>query len=397
MIPWRRTFYAAWVGQICSVTGFMFVMPLMPLYIEQLTYARTGVLPGAGTIALWSGIVVSAAALTMAIFSPIWGAVADRFGRKPMVLRSMLGGAVVLLLMAYARDVTDLLVLRVLQGCLTGTITANVALVSSITPEERSGYTLGMMQAAVFCGAAIGPVFGGFMAEYLGFRPAFLVAACVLLLGALLVNRFVRENFTPAPSSNEGRLTSLRGIFAAGGFVAALVVLFQIRFANSVIQPVFALFVKELHGRAEGVRAWTGCIAGFASMASAVSAGLLFGWLVNRYGHKRLLVLSTLLSGLVIIPMAFAGQVWHLFLMRVLFGFLIAATAPCANVVVRRVIHGKHLGKAYGITASVTCLGWGTAPLIGGYMGSTMGLRAPFVLTGVLLLLTSLVVARRIK
>ena len=132
-------------------------------------------------------------------------------------------------------------------------------------------------------------------------------------------------------------------------------------------------------------------------MASAVSAGLLFGWLVNRYGHKRLLVLSTLLSGLVMIPMALAGQVWQLFLMRVLFGFLIAATTPCANVIVRRVIHERHLGKAYGITASVTCLGWGTAPLIGGYIGSAMGLRAPFVLTGVLLLLTSLVVARRIE
>jgi len=355
MSPWRKTFYAAWMGQVCSITGFFFIMPLLPLYI------------------------------------------ADRYGRKPMVLRSMIGGVVVLVLMAHARDVNDLFLCRVLQGCLTGTITASVALVASVTPDRHSERALGMMSAAMFCGAAVGPVMGGFIAERYGFYATFWAAASVVLLGAILVAVFTEEEFTPQPRTDEGRLASLRQIFAASGFLAALFVLFQMRFSNYLQRPVFALFVKDLHGQEAGAKAWTGCIAGFASAAGAVSAGLLFGHMVRRWGHKRLLIYSTLAAGVLSLPVMMVDYVWQFMVLRVLFGFVFAATIPCANVIVRRIIREKHLGKAFGITSSVQCLGSGTGPLVGGFVGAAAGLRAPFLLAGVLLICSAIAVAWLLK
>jgi len=391
MPPWKKTFYAAWIGQVCSITGFFVVMPLLPLYIKELSKQSGGMTDA--EIKMWSGIVTAASAFTMAIAQPIWGALADRFGRKPMVLRSMLCGSVVLVMMGYARSATDVMFLRMLQGAVTGTVTATVALVSSATPRRHSGRALGMMSAAVFCGGAVGPLIGGLMAEYVGFYATFAVAACIVLLGAFLVQRFVQEDFTPRARTDESRLASTREIFAAAGFIAALLVLFQMRFANSIFRPVFALFVEELHGQEAGARAWTGCIRGLGGFAAAISAGVVFNRLVESWGHKKVLVVSTLAAGLLTIPVALSSSVWQLLFFHVLFGFAVAATTPCANVIIGRIIHQQHLGKAYGITASVTCLGWGTGPLIGGWMGGVWGTRSPFFLGAAVLILTGLTVA----
>ncbi|MDP6381430.1 MAG: MFS transporter, partial [Phycisphaerae bacterium] len=169
MSPWRKTFYAAWGAQILSITGFSFIMPFMPYYIHHL-----GITDRADA-ARWTGIAAAAWGMAMMVFAPIWGILADRYGRKLMVMRSMLGGAVVIALMALARNVGDIVALRMMQGILTGTIGASIALVSSVTPANRSGYAMGMMQAAVFIGAAIGPLLGGVAVDRLGFQAACLI------------------------------------------------------------------------------------------------------------------------------------------------------------------------------------------------------------------------------
>ena len=391
MSQWRKTLYAAWIGQICSITGFTFVLPFMPFYIEDL-----GV-KGQGEIAMWAGVAAAATALTMAISAPIWGAMADRYGRKRMVLRSMYGGALVLVAMGFSRNVVDLIVLRALQGVLTGTITASVALVSSVTPPKRSGFSLGLMQSAVFCGAAVGPFIGGTLAEQLGFRPTFMIAAIVLIVGGLIVQFLAREEFTPPEPTNDGRFKSLGEIFAAAGFLTALGTLFLTRFANSAFNPVFPLLVQDLHGSAEGAKQVTGYILGLGGLAAAFSAGVLFGRLVDRWGHKRILIASALLAGAATLPLAFVGQIWQVFLLRAIFGFAAAGLVPSANIIIHRIIHEKHLGKAYGITASVTSLGWGLGPLAGGFLAKHASMYVPFILTGGILLATALLVKWRMK
>jgi len=390
MSPWRKTFYASWVAQVFSVTGFTFVLPFLPLYIRSLGIENEA------DVARWAGIIGAATGASMTVSAPIWGGLADRYGRKIMVLRAMFCGSAILALMGFARGVGDLLVLRLLQGALTGTITASVALVSSVAPAERSGYALGMMQAAVFGGASVGPLIGGAVADRLGFRAAFLMAACVLLLGGLLVKFAVREQFRPVPESTRRKTGSFAHVLAATGFFAAILVLFQVQFANGALWPVFPLFVEKLHGTRADSATVTGVILSAAGIVAAVSAGL-FGRLGDAWGHKRLLVVCTLFAGIVSIPQAFAHNVPQLFVIRVLFGLAAAGILPSANAIIRMITHDHNVGKAYGMTSSASCLGMALGPLAGGYLAAHAGLTAPFILTGLVLICTSFVVAARVK
>src|ERR671920_633186 len=152
---WNVTLYAVWVGQLLALIGFSSRVPFLPFYLGDL---------GVGDIsgqALWSGAINAAGAAAMAITAPIWGLLADRYGRKPMLLRGLFGGAGVVTLMGFATAPWQLLVLRVFEGSMTGTVAAAAALVATSAPRHRMGYALGMVQTAVFAGAAGGPLLGG--------------------------------------------------------------------------------------------------------------------------------------------------------------------------------------------------------------------------------------------
>ncbi len=397
--PWKKTFYGAFVGQFLSITGFFVVVPLLPLYLMALHPD----LPSA-ELRIWAGWTRGITGLVMAFSAPLWGVVADRYGRKPMVLRAMFGGVLVLLLMAFAQNLYHLLALRALQGILTGTATAVVALVSSITPRERSGYALGMMSAAVFGGATVGPFLGGEIADAvarvhgdkIGFQVALFCAAGIVFLGAMVITFFTREQFERPQPTGEGRFASFAEMFGTAGFFAALLTLFLVRFGNSSFQPIFPYFLEELTGTRLGLKALTGRIIGVAGLAAAVSAGIL-GRFGDKWGHKHLLTWSVMAAGLVTLALRFATNIPQVYVMRALFGFAAAGIMPSANAIIRRIIHEKHLGKAYGILASITGLGWGIGSLSGGYLSAAMGLRAPFVLTAVVLFVSGLIVAWQVK
>ena len=134
MREWRRNLTAMWIAQTLSIIGFSFTSPFLPLFLRELG------LRDQNEIVWWAGLMNAASALVMAVTAPLWGALADRYGRKPMVLRSMFGGAIIIGLMAIAPNVQTLFALRLIQGALTGTVTASIALVASITPRENRRY-----------------------------------------------------------------------------------------------------------------------------------------------------------------------------------------------------------------------------------------------------------------
>ncbi len=391
MTPWRKTYYAVLIAQTLSITGFFFAIPLLPLYIAELHPEMSQ-----EQLSSWSGIMLAAKGLTMAVAAPIWGFVADRYGRKPMILRAMWGGVAILFLMGLAQNVTQLIILRILQGCVTGVVTASIALVASVSPRDRSGQTLGMMQGAVFFGVCLGPFLGGEIAEHLGFMPAFFTAAGLLLISGLLVLLFADEKFEQPAPSKQTHFGTLGTILGTTGFVAAMAALFLIRFANSSFQPIFPYILRNILGSDEGVRALTGRIIGVAGIASAVSAGLL-GWVSDRWGHKRLLIGSVIFAAFITLALALADTIPQFYLLRAMYGFAAAGIMPSANAIIRRIIDDKHLGKAYGLVASLKGLGWGAGAFTGGYVAAGIDLRAPFLLTTVVLLLSAGLVMWRVQ
>jgi len=335
-----------------------------------------------------------AAGLMLAIFAPVWGSLADRYGRKIMVQRAMFGGACVLTLMGMVRNVYELVALRLLQGMLTGTLVASTTLVSSITPRERLGSSLGLLQVAVLSGLSLGPWLGGMMADQWGYRVPFYVAGMLLLAGGLIVRIGAYENLS-SMDTGEASNHGLRQAFGGRGLLAVLCVLFFVRFSANFVSPIFPLFVEKISAGLKPAGT-TGLLMFVTGIGAALSAWAV-ARLGDRVGHKRILVGSTLVSGLLSAPQALTRTVGQLLYLRMGYGLAVGGTGPSMSAMIGTSVSSDTYGRSYGVTQAAAALGMALGPLAGGMTASVVGLRWPFVIMGALLVASSAVVALFIR
>lgn len=383
---WTATLYAVWAGQLLALIGFSSRASFLPFYLGDL-----GVTDVAGQ-ALWSGTINAAGAGVMAISAPIWGILADRHGRKPMLLRGLFGGAVTAALMGFAAAPWQLLALRMLEGGLTGTVAAATALVAASAPRKRLGYALGMVQTAVFAGASAGPLFGGFVYDRFGARAAFELGAAMLFSGGVIVALFARERFAPVarrPLENgDGRWRRFRrgGAFLfTGAMLTMLAAILVVRMIAMSMQPIIPLFVQELAPDNPDVATLAGIVLGAAGFTSALAAAYL-GRLGDRLGHGRVLAVSLLAAGLVYLPMAAVRDPWQLAVLQALMGVAAGGLIPSANALVAHLSPIERRGAVFGLTAALSGLGGFVGPLLGASLATSLGFRSTFVAAGALLL-----------
>ena len=395
-IDWQRNLYAIWLAQFLAILGFSLRAPFLPFFLEDL---------GADTpssVALWSGLINAGGAGVMAFAAPMWGAIADRRGRRPMLIRAMFFATFTIGLMGLATAPWQLLGLRFIEGAMTGTVTAATALVASTTPRDRLGYSLGMIQMSIFTGSAIGPLIGGVLGGAIGYRPTFFVAGSMLMAACLLVVFFVRENFTPAPRKERPR--GLRALGAANSWMFAgvmgsmILILFAARFASSAVQPIVPIFIGELHGDLFGLSAsaTSGIALGMLGLTSAISS-IYFGRLGDRKGHQPILLACAFASALVYLPMGLATASWQLVVLQGLFGIAAGGLVPAANAIIADRTDPDQRGTVFGFTAAAASLGGFFGPLTGAGIAAVLGFSAAFVLTGVFLLIVSLIIWRSFR
>jgi DHA1 family multidrug resistance protein-like MFS transporter len=378
---WQKNLYSAWTAQLLAIAGFSFVFPFMPLYVQELGVR------GVSSAALWSGALTASTALTMAVAAPIWGNLADRFGRKVMVMRAMAAGCLIVGAMGLVVSVQQLLVLRILQGVFTGTVSASTAMVSAGTPKDRQGFALGLMTNAVFLGAAGGPVLGGVVARALGFRAAFLVAGASLGLGALVVAIFVKESFVRSPPATHapGRWNRLSHAFPLRGMAILLTVYLVLEAAGLITGPILALYVGQLsHSSRADTALISGVIFGASALASAI-ASVALGRQADRRSPQRLLVICAAGSALSYLPQAFVTSALQLGVLRVLSGAFLGGVLPAANSMLARRTPPERRGAAYGMTASAQALGTALGPLSGAVLAARFGIPAVFLWAAVAL------------
>ena len=393
-ISWRRNLYAITIAQFLAIVGFSLRAPFLPFFIGDLGATS------AQNQALWAGVINAAGAGVMAVSAPIWGVVADRRGRRPMLLRAMFASVATVGLMAFATHPWHLLALRLIEGSLSGTVTAATTLVATTSPKARLGYTLGTVQTAIFAGASLGPLVGGSLAQLIGPRPTFLVASGCLALAGLIVLFFVRENFVPAVRAaippGQSRLRRIHGsvaVLLSGAMLTLVMVLFVVRTASMSVQPIIPLFVAELAPEIADPSALAGLTMGALGFTSAASA-MSFGRLGDRRGHWPILLGCIVAAGLLYIPMAFVQHPWQLIILQGLFGVTAGGLIPSANALIARVTAPERRGAMYGLTAGAGSLGGFVGPLAGAAIAAYSGFRAPFLVVGVMLLLMAIPVLR---
>jgi DHA1 family multidrug resistance protein-like MFS transporter len=381
-VNWRRNLYALFAAQMLAIVAFSLRAPFLPFYLSDLGAESTA------AQTLWSGIINAGGAGVMAITAPFWGAIADRYGRKPMLVRAMVAAVITIALMSLATEVWHLLALRLIEGALTGTVTAATALVAAGTPKDRLGYGLGLIQTAVFSGASLGPLAGGFLGDQIGYRATFWIASAMMAAAAAIVIFLVREQFTP-----QQRVTTKgRGGFGVWSLVTGRVLLTMIiamtviRLASSAVQPIMPLFVEQLANAASGTASTlSGITLGIAGVTSAISA-IVLGRLGDRAGHRRILFWSTLAAGLLYFPMAAAQAPWHLIVLQALFGFAAGGLIPAANAMIANHTPADRRGAVYGMVAAAQSAGGFIGPLAGSIIAASLGFPIALSVTGALLL-----------
>lgn len=386
---WKRTLYIMLIAESMAMVGFSSIYPFLPLYVNELG-ARSSI-----PIEFFAGLVFSAQAFAMMISAPIWGAIADRFGRKLMVERAMFSGAVIMLLMAFVHSAEELVILRIFQGLMTGTMAAANALVASAAPRERSGYAMGLMQMGCGVGLATGPLIGGVIADRLGYSAAFYVTAGMIFVAGLMVMTGVREEFKPKESVDAGVIKFLaewRRILSAPGVTIIYSMRFLSAMGRMMIVPIMPLFILTLLTKGAGVNTFTGLIVGIASAATTVSA-IALGNLGDRIGHRRIVIISILMGALFYLPQGWVSAGWQLLILQALVGVAMGGITPGLSALLTNYTRSGEEGAAFGLDNSVTSAGKTVAPLLGSAVALWFGLRSTFAVTALLFLLAGLLAA----
>lgn len=376
MQTWQRNLYTLWVAELVAIAGFTVVLPFLPYYVQELGVTELE------QVEFWSGLLFASQAIAMAIFSPIWGSLADRYGRKLMVERAMFGGAVVMGAMGFVQNVQQLVVLRALQGCLTGTIAAATTLVASSVPRSRSGRALGLLQMAIYSGASAGPLLGGLVADHFGYRVAFVVTGTLLFLAGITVAIFVHEEFEPpqreAGSQRGDFWLGVKTVFRSRELLVVLGIELMMRLGTKFMGPLLPLFVQTLVPGETRIASLVGLITGLGAATSAMGAVLL-GRAGDRFGYRTVLLACTLGMAVVYAPQFFVTTPVQLLILQAAAGAAMGGGLAAIGALLANLSPEGRQGAVYGLDWSVVSVANGLGPMTGAAVAVGLGLRVPFL------------------
>ncbi|NIF58827.1 multidrug efflux MFS transporter MdtG [Enterobacter sp. Ap-916] len=383
-INWKRNLAVVWVGCFLTGAAFSLVMPFLPLYVEQLGVT------GHSQLNMWSGLVFSITFLFSAVASPFWGGLADRKGRKLMLLRSALGMSVVMLLMGLAQNIWQFLALRALLGLLGGFVPNANALIATQIPRHKSGWALGTLSTGAVSGALLGPLMGGLMADSYGLRSVFFITSLVLFICFVMTLFFIRESFTPVSKKDmlhaRQVLTSLKNPrLVLSLFVTTMI----IQVATGSIAPILTLYVRDLAGNVSNLAFISGMIASVPGVAALISAPRL-GKLGDRIGPEKILIGALVISVLLLIPMSLVQNPWQLGVLRFLLGAADGALLPAVQTLLVYNSSSQISGRIFSYNQSFRDIGNVTGPLLGAAVSASYGFRTVFLVTASVVLFNAL-------
>jgi DHA1 family multidrug resistance protein-like MFS transporter len=386
---WKVNLYTVWFTQIIMITSFSFGMPFFPFYIRELGITDPE------SVKIYTSILWIVPGVSMAVMSPIWGIAADKWGKKLMLLRAMLFAVFIFGGMGFAVNISQLIALRFLQGVFTGTVTASAALVASGTPSERLSYAVGFLSSSTFIGSSAGPVIGGLIADYYGYRVSFIMGGLLMFVDFMLVLFLVKEEKNiPAADieeasekkeENKGK-PSIIGFFT-GLIVTMLFTAFILRFARAVFLPYTPLFIEEnlKSGGIISPTKATGIINGVTGAMTAV-AGITLSRMGDKYNRFKIIRVLFVLAVLVSIPLAVNKNI---FLFTLLYGslfFLLGGIEPVVTSIATQATPVERRGFLFGILGLVGNVANALSPVLGGFISVNASTHAVLYSIPVLLI-----------
>jgi len=386
---WKRNLAVCWFCVFAISSGMSQIIPILPLYIEQLGIHDTA------EIEQWAGLAYGINFISLAIFSPIWGQAADRYGRKPMLLRASLWLSIIMTCMGFAQNVYQLVGLRMLQGALAGFISAAITLVAVQTPRERVGWALGTLSTASVGGTLLGPLVGGYLADTVGMRSVFLSIGALSLTAFVFSWLFVKEEFV----RSEERTLSFREVWRLIPDQKIMISMFITTFIMSMalmsIQPIITVFIGQLLHNDDHIALISGAVFAASGLASMLAASRL-GKLSDEIGPQKVMFTALVIAGILFIPQAFVTSAWQLGILRFLIGLATAGLLPSINSMIKHNTPEAIAGRAFGYNQSAQFLGAFGGSVLGGGVAAFFGIQSVFFFTAALLLLNAVWVYKKV-
>lgn len=379
---WRRNLAICVFGSFTTLVSLSMLLPFLPLYVQQLGASS----PAA--VIQWSGVAFGATFLGAGLTAPLWGHLADRYGRKPMLVRAAVGMAITMSLIGMAHSVAQLVVLRLIAGVVGGYASASMVMIGTQAPRAQSGWALGVLSTGALTGNLVGPLVGGFLPGLVGIRGSFFVGGAVIAIAAAATIFLAREDF-----DRERDARHRKAMHASAGapvdrtaMAVLLATAMMVLLANMSIEPIITVYIGQLGVPSTHLARIAGIVMACSALGSMLTAAKL-GALADRIGSRAVIIGCLLATGAAMLPQAFVTQWWQLGLLRVLMGMTLAGLLPAIAKLMRQSVNEGKLGKMLGYLQSAQFAGQVIGPLLGGLIGAHIGLHAVFFATGSLLVL----------
>ena len=392
METWKRTVYISLVCVFCIAFGVSQLAPILPLYFHDLGVQT----PEA--MSLWSGLATGATYIIVCIAAPFWGRIADKRGRKITLIRSSFGMALCNILIAFQTTPEGVVLIRLIQGLVSGFYSASITLIASESPIERTGWALGLLASANLAGSLIGPLLGGYIADTVGIRNDFIIVGIIMSLAGLLAAVFIHEDYKPKANVEKLSISKLKEQIPEFNSVIALCVAsFIYAICIMSLQPVISVYIKGIvPSDTENLAFIAGAVFSAMGIAQLMSSSPL-GKLVDKIGPRKVLVVSLIYVGILNIPQAYVSDVYQLAIIRFLQGFGLGGMLPALNTYLSSKTPREFTGQVFSYNQSCLFFGYFLGSVGGASLMAWLGFTTLFWVSGGLFIISALWIGIKLK
>lgn len=392
METWKRTVYISLVCVFCTAFGVSQLAPILPLYFHDLGVQT----PEA--MSLWSGLATGATYIIVCLAAPFWGRMADKKGRKITLIRSSFGMALCNVLIAFQTTPEGVVLIRLVQGLVSGFYSASITLIASESPIERTGWALGLLASANLTGSLIGPLLGGYIADTVGIHNDFIIVGALMGLAGVLATIFIHENYVPQPNPEKLSIRKLKEqIPEFNSIVALCVASFIYAICIMSLQPVISVYIKGIvPSDTENLAFIAGAVFSAMGIAQLMSSSPL-GKLVDKIGPRKVLVVSLIYVGILNIPQAYVSDVYQLAIIRFLQGFGLGGMLPALNTYLSSKTPREFTGQVFSYNQSCLFFGYFLGSVGGASLMAWLGFTTLFWVSGGLFIISALWIGIKLK